>query len=347
MAARRKTKSNVGDVTADDIFDAKIARMAMTFDLDHTDAAKALACMDPFEFNHRLSRNAVKRNAAGPGPAVGVNGEYKFTMVTGIGDTKVLMLHIRKDAKICGAKDNTIYIAFAPPVNPQSWKMFSNLSLDHAGINSSFSAILSKSLRAEICNFIDGALATHLESTNVLDLDAWSMDCHLIGYGFGGALAAAAAAKLTLPECLHKTLVTFGAPPAGNGERLAAHVQTVRRFAHENDPITKLFVGVVDDYTHFGTRLRDNLSVTRYEPEGGSADERSVALCRSSSCAVQYAGIDFRTKPLATMYNVMPSYLVTMMFSNYANQAKGLWDNVARWAVLAHKQGETRCPWDV
>lgn len=345
MAARRRVKSKVGDVTSEDIFDAKIARMAMTFDADHTEAAANLACMEPFEFNHRLSRNAVKRNSTSA--AAAVTGGYKFTVVSGIGDTKVLMLFIQKGANLCGAKDNTIYIAFAPPVNPQSWKMFSNLSLDHAGINSSFSSILSKSLRNEICQFVDDSMSQHLQETNVLDLDAWSMDCHLIGYGFGGALAAAAAVKLSLPECLQKTLVTFGAPPAGNGERLAAHVQNVRRFAHENDPITRLFVGVVDEYSHFGPRLSDNLSVTRYEPEAGSADERAVALCRSSSCAVQYAGIDFRTKHLASMYNVMPSYLVTMMFSNYASQAKGLWDNVARWAVLAHKQGETRCPWDM
>lgn len=343
-----RSRSNAVDIGPHDIFCAKLARMAMTFDKDQENLAQNLACKEPYEFNHLLSRGngrrAMPKNQE-------VKANFKCTVVSGKGDTKVLMLHVKEGQDICGADQNSLYVVFAPPVNPHTWKMFANLSLDDSGISASFSSLLSKRVRAEINEFIDGALSEHLKDSDLLDLDTWRMNLYLVGYGFGGALAAAAAAKLTLPECLSRTVVTFGAPAAGDGDRLKAQVQQVRRFAHEHDPITRLFT-TVDDCKHYGPSLKDTLSVTYYNPNGngGNAatpEDRGVLLCRQSACAVQYAGIDFRTKELAAMYSAMPPFLATMMFSRYASKAKNLWNNVARWSVLAHKQGETRCPFEV
>jgi hypothetical protein len=173
------------------------------------------------------------------------------------------------------------------------------------------------------------------------------MDCYLIGYGFGGGIATAAASKMHLPECLNRTLVTFGAPVCGAGERLSQYVQSARRFSHKHDPISKLFRSVGKEYRHFGDEIKDDLSVTLYRPEKGHVLDKTDALCQDAVCTVQYAGIDFRTKELAAMYDAMPENLVTMLFPKYGASAKNVWRKTARWSVLAHKQGETKCPWDV
>ena len=328
-------------LTPHDVFCAKLARMAITFDADYAGAAAFLSCEDPYQFNHRLQRG----NMAGL-KQKNMDANFKCTIVSGANDTKVLMLHVGKDP-VCQAKANTIYLAFAPPTNPKSWEAFRNTLTNEQGLMEPFSNIMTSKLRGSINTFLDQELADHLKDADKLNLEEWSMDCYLIGYGFGGGIATAAASKMHLPECLNRTLVTFGAPVCGAGERLSQYVQSARRFSHKHDPISKLFRSVGKEYRHFGDEIKDDLSVTLYRPEKGHVLDKTDTLCKDAVCTVQYAGIDFRTKELAAMYDAMPENLVTMLFPKYGADAKNVWRKTARWSVLAHKQGETKCPWDV
>lgn len=345
-------------MTSADVFDARLARIVMLPDGDRVSTALTSWIGKPQpDFNrgiHALSLPSKQAEELGvkipkEGFASGQENttfDFEFHAVE-FTTVRALFLHVYKPKEKqplpceCGEQGDTVYIAVAPPTMPELWELKINNSAPdpnanlHQGLES-----MAQGLSDYALDYLTKAQIKRFEGENpaaeLFQASTWDFNVHIIGYGFGGALAQILAVKLqpvtSVNIKLH--LVTFGAPSVGR-EGVAYRLASVRRFAHARDPFPRLMPG----YVHIGPALEED---TRVEYGG----KRSSQICQELSCHTAYLGVDFRDRALMDFYSKIPMSIAVLMLPKFAGKdLQDLWSLAYHESRLLTAEGDVPCPW--
>jgi hypothetical protein len=359
-------------MSATDVFDARLARIVMLPDKDRVDKALTTYMGKPAaEFNRAMFALSLPVQAAAEhgvqitpaGFRTGAEStpfDLDWHLVEST-TVRALLLHVQKpegdDEKLpcdCGEQPDTVYIAVAPPVLPELWQL--NMVNHSPNPNSNTHQGL-ESLVGDLAEYALGFLTKVQQRrfegvkdpstgdvvrqpvAQVLQAATWGFNVHVIGYGFGGALAQILALKLQKVTSIdfHLHLVTFGAPAVAR-EGVAFKLASVRRFAHAGDPFARLMPPSLG-YVHIGPALDED---TRVEYGG----RRAAQICQELSCHTAYLGVDFRDRALMEFYSKIPMTIAVLMLPKFSGKdLEDLWSLAYQESRLLTAEGGVPCPW--
>ena len=336
-----------------DEFQAKLARTALLPTQELIQNALLYHMKrQPSDFNRAIADGAKVGGDMGLGKQEDIL--FTYCVETKRPYIRAFCLYIYKTDRAlcsCGEESDTVYIVFSPPTEPAVWELY----LSQMGISASTHLHSGLGLMAEgltncILKVLHDVRRLRFEERNgaspaavLEDQHSWGFPVRLTGYGFGGALAQVVASRLqnlgTVFTSLH--LTTFGAPSVGR-ENAAYRLASIRRFAHAQDPVTRLMPPSFG-YGHFSKPLQDE---TKVEINYRGAVPQAAQVCQALSCHTAYLQIDFRDKALMQFYSKMPLAMATMMIEGFPPQSlEDLWAVAYRESWLLTAEGSTPCPW--
>jgi hypothetical protein len=158
-------------------------------------------------------------------------------------------------------------------------------------------------------------------------------------------MAEIAAAKLTWTSlAYHVHLQTFGAPSATGPDAPVKTLRSVRRFAHANDPVARLFPADWK-YAPLAPALGDDATTVEV---GGARlpSSKHTAACRSLACHTAYLQIDFREPDIMAFQHAMPPGIATMMLDDSLKaDVAALWARAYTSSTLLTARGKLGCTW--